>query len=176
MLENWMWQPDILRRVSRNVSTGRALPDSMIRTMLALKHLTDGNYWGAQTFYSAYDMALHTGPPPGDPTALWDELYPQFVPFTAPAGTFPEAGFGHLMGGYEAGYYGYLWAKIYAQDMFGRFEREGVLNPRTGRAYREEILAPSGTEDPEVLVRRFLGRPVSSAAFYRELGITRGGK
>jgi Zn-dependent oligopeptidase len=55
--------------------------------------------------------------------------------------------------------------------MFSRFEREGVLNPRTGRAYRDDILAPSGTEDPDVLVQRFLGRPVSYAAFYRELGI-----
>ncbi|MGN6393554.1 MAG: M3 family metallopeptidase [Gemmatimonadales bacterium] len=171
MLENWMWQPEILRRISRNVSTGKALPDSMIRTMLALKHLTDGNSWGNQTFYATYDMTLHTERRRGDLTALWDDLFPQFVPFKQPAGTIPEASFGHIMGGYEAGYYGYLWAKVYAQDMFSRFEREGVLNPRTGRAYRDDVLAPSGTEDPEVLVRRFLGRPVSYAAFYRELGI-----
>jgi thimet oligopeptidase len=176
MLENWMWQPAILRRISRNVVTGETLPDSLIRRMLALKHLTDGNSWGSQAFYATYDMTLHTEPHHGNLTKLWLDLFPQFVPFTQPAGTIPEASFGHIMGGYEAGYYGYLWAKIYAQDMFSRFEREGVLNRHTGRAYRDDSLAPSGTEDPAVLVQRFLGRPVSYAAFYRELGLSAPGK
>jgi hypothetical protein len=76
------------------------------------------------------------------------------------------------MGGYEAGYYGYLWSKVYAQDMFTRFEREGVLDNRAGQAYRDDILAPAGTEDPDTLVRRLLGRPVRTEAFYRELGLS----
>jgi thimet oligopeptidase len=173
MLENWMWQPAILKRISRNVTTSRPLPDSLIRRMIEVKHLTDGNFWGAQVFYATYDMTLHTAKGPIDPTRTWDELYPRYLPFTQPANTWPEAGFGHIMGGYEAGYYGYLWSKRYAQDMFTRFEREGILNPRTGRAYRNDVLAPSGTEEPDVLVQRFLGRPVSDSAFYRELGIAR---
>jgi thimet oligopeptidase len=173
MLENWMWQPAILKRISRNVTTRQPLPDSLIRRMIEVKHLTDGNFWGAQVFYATYDMTLHTAKGPIDPTRTWDELYPQYLPFTQPANTWPEAGFGHIMGGYEAGYYGYLWSKRYAQDMFTRFEREGILNPRTGRAYRNDVLAPSGTEEPDVLVQRFLGRPVSDSAFYRELGIAR---
>jgi Zn-dependent oligopeptidase len=55
--------------------------------------------------------------------------------------------------------------------MFSRFQREGILNHETGRAYRDVILAASGTEEPDSLVRRFLGRPVNNAAFYRELGV-----
>jgi Zn-dependent oligopeptidase len=171
MLENWMWQPAILKRISRNVTTGQPLPDSLIRRMIEVKHLTDGNYWGAQVFYSTYDMTLHTANGRIDPTRTWDELYPRFLPFTQPENTWPEAAFGHIMGGYEAGYYGYLWSKRYAQDMFTRFEREGILDPKAGRAYRDDVLAPSGTEEPGVLVQRFLGRPVNDSAFYRELGI-----
>jgi thimet oligopeptidase len=171
MLENWMWQPAILKRISRNVTTRQPLPDSLIRRMIEVKHLTDGNYWGAQVFYATYDMTLHTAKLPIDPTRTWDRLYPRYLPFTQPENTWPEAAFGHLMGGYEAGYYGYLWSKRYAQDMFTRFEREGILDPKSGRAYRDDILVPSGTEEPDVLVQRFLGRPVSDSAFYRELGI-----
>jgi thimet oligopeptidase len=171
MLENWMWQPAILKRISRNVATGHPLPDSLIRRMIEVKHLTDGNYWGAQVFYATYDMTLHMARGRMDPTRTWDQLYPKYLPFTQPANTWPEAGFGHLMGGYEAGYYGYLWSKRYAQDMFTRFEHEGILDPKSGRAYRDDILAPSGTEEPDVLVQRFLERPVSDSAFYRELGI-----
>jgi oligopeptidase A len=171
MLENWMWQPDILQRISHHVVTGRPLPDSLTRRIIALKHLNDGAYWGRQVFFATYDMTIHTASRPVDPTATYLDMLPQFVPFTMPAGTIPEAGFSHIMGGYEAGVYSYLWAKVYAQDMFSRFEQEGILDPRPGRAYRDEILAPSGTEEPDTLVRRFLGRPVNDAAFYRELGL-----
>jgi thimet oligopeptidase len=171
MLENWMWRPDILQRISHHVVTGRALPDSLIQRIIALKHLSDGAYWGRQVFLAAYDMTIHTARRRVDPTATYRDMLPQFAPFTMPAGTFPEAGFTHIMAGYEAGVYSYLWAKVYAQDMFSRFEREGILDPRPGRAYRDEILAPSGTEEPDSLVQRFLGRPVSDAAFYRELGL-----
>ena len=172
MLENWMWQPDVLRRVSHHVATGASLPPSLIRRMLALKHLADGNNWGFQVFLATYDMALHSAERPPEPTATWFALWPEVMPIAHPAGTVPEASFGHLMGGYEAGYYGYLWAKVYAQDMFTRFERHGVLDRTTGRAYREEVLAPAGTEEPDSLVQRFLGRPVSNEAFYCELGLT----
>lgn len=174
MLENWMWQPAILRRISHHVTTGRPLPDSLIQRIVDLKHLSDGVYWGRQVFFASYDMTLHTTPRRVDPTATYIDMVPQFAPFRIPAGTLPEAGFSHIMAGYEAGVYSYLWAKVYAQDMFSRFQREGILNAQTGRAYRDLILAPSGTEEPDSLVQRFLGRPVNNAAFYRELGVPAG--
>jgi Zn-dependent oligopeptidase len=171
MLENWMWQPEILRRISHHVTSGRALPDSLIQRIVDLKHLNDGVYWGRQVFFAAYDMTLHTRPEPLNPTTMYIDMMPEFTPFRIPAGTVPESGFSHLMAGYEAGVYSYLWAKVYAQDMFSRFQREGILNHQTGRAYRDMILAPAATEEPDSLVRRFLGRPVSNAGFYRELGV-----
>jgi thimet oligopeptidase len=174
MLENWMWQPEILRRISHHVTSGRALPDSLIQRIVDLKHLSDGVYWGRQVFFAAYDMTLHTRPVPLNPTTMYIDMMPEFTPFRIPAGTVPESGFSHIMAGYEAGVYSYLWAKVYAQDMFSRFQREGILNHQTGRAYRDIILAPAATEEPDSLVRRFLGRPVSNAAFYRELGVPGG--
>jgi thimet oligopeptidase len=77
------------------------------------------------------------------------------------------------MSGYDAGYYGYLWSRVYAQDMFTRFAREGVMNPSVGRAYRDMILAPGATEEPDVLLRRFLGRPLRYDAFFEEMGVPR---
>jgi thimet oligopeptidase len=75
------------------------------------------------------------------------------------------------MSGYDAGYYGYLWSKVYAQDMFSRFVAQGLTNPVVGTAYRRDILAPAREEEPDQEVRAFLGRPMSPDAFYRELGI-----
>ena len=172
MLENWMWQPAILKRVSHNVVTGRPLPDSLITRMIALKHMNDGVSWTFQAFLASYDMTLHTSPPTIDPSATWADLFPRMTAFPMPPGVIPAAGFGHLMGGYDAGYYGYLWSRVYAQDMFTRFEREGALNARTGLAYRSDVLATAATREPDVSLRSFLGRPLSYDAFYRDVGIS----
>jgi Zn-dependent oligopeptidase len=74
------------------------------------------------------------------------------------------------MGGYDAGYYGYLWAEVFAQDLFTRFEREGLENPTVGRAYRQGILAAGGEKDPNALIESFLGRAPNDAAFLKSLG------
>ena len=94
------------------------------------------------------------------------------TPFPAIPGTHPEAGFGHIMGGYDAGYYGYLWSRVYAQDIFTRFQREGLLNPTVGMAYRKDILEPGASVEPDVLVQNFLGRPMNPDAFYKDIGIS----
>ena len=83
---------------------------------------------------------------------------------------FP-ASFGHMMGGYDAGYYGYLWAKVYGDDMFSRFEDEGITSREVGAEYRREILERGGSADAEDLLRNFLGREPSNAAFLRQLGL-----
>jgi Zn-dependent oligopeptidase len=81
------------------------------------------------------------------------------------------ASFGHLMGGYDAGYYGYIWSEVYAADMFTEFERTGLLNEETGQRYRNTILERGNMQEPITLVRDFLGRKPNSEAFYRKLGI-----
>jgi thimet oligopeptidase len=92
------------------------------------------------------------------------------IPMTP--GTAPEASFNHIFGGgYDAGYYGYLWSLVYAQDMFSLFEGRGLLDPVLGRRYREQILEPGGSRDEAVSLRRFLGREPDEAAFLRHIGL-----
>jgi len=172
MLENWMWQPSVLARVSSNVTTGKPLPPDLIKRMIALRQLGAGYSNSAQAFYAMYDMRLHTSTGPIDTKVTWDSLQARMLPGVTFTGAYPAASFGHLMGGYDAGYYGYLWSKAYAQDLFTRFEKDGVMSASAGMAYRHDILEPGGLREPDVLLRSFLGRPLSYDAFYRDLGIT----
>ncbi|HEX7979934.1 MAG TPA: M3 family metallopeptidase [Gemmatimonadaceae bacterium] len=171
MLENWMWEPAVLARVSKHYETGKPLPDSLIKRMLALKHFRDGFTGTTQAFFAAYDLALHSGNPSADPLALWNKLSTEMEVLPEVEGNLGPAGFGHLMQGYDAGYYGYLWSKVYAQDLYTRFAKEGAMNPRTGHAYREIVVGPAATQEPDTALQRFLGRPLSYDAFFAEMGI-----
>jgi len=173
MLENFMWQPSILREVSSNVDTGKPLPDDLITKMVALKHVGDGVTWTGQAFYASYDMKIHSSGPDINATTTWFDLKKKLTPQPAIAGTIPEASFGHLMGGYDAGYYGYLWSRVYAQDMFTVFQKGGLENPAVGARYRQDILQPGGSIEPDQLLKNFLGRDVNYDAFYKDLGIAR---
>ena len=78
--------------------------------------------------------------------------------------------FGHLMG-YAAGYYGYLWSRVYAEDMFSVFEKNGVMDQETGVRYRDIILASGGSKDELEMVVEFLDRSPNQDAFLRSLGL-----
>jgi thimet oligopeptidase len=171
MLENWAWDPTILERVSANVTTGAPLPDDLIKKMIAARYVHYALFTVLQDFYGTVDMRYHTRKPPIDTTLVWKETLLETTPSRFVDGTHPQGSFGHLMGGYDAGYYGYLWSKVYAQDLFSRFASEGLTNPVVGMAYRKDILAPARLEEPDREVSAFLGRPMSPDAFYRELGI-----
>mgnify|MGYP000355575650 FL=1 len=75
------------------------------------------------------------------------------------------------MGGYDAGYYGYLWSKVYGDDMFSVFAEEGILSPDVGHRYRNEVLATGHSRDAIDHLRAFLGREPSTAAFLANLGL-----
>ena len=171
MLENFAWDPGIIKQVSSNVTTGQPMPDDLIQKLIATRYVHYALFTATQIMYATVDMKYHTLKPPFDPTAVWAATVTQTTPNAYVPGTHPESEFGHLMGGYDAGYYGYLWSKVYAQDMFTRFKAQGLTNPVVGTAYRDDILAPARLLEPDQEVRNFLGRPMSPNAFYEELGI-----
>jgi thimet oligopeptidase len=169
MLEHWVWDRDILRRFARHHESGEPLPDALLDAMVRAKHLSSGIANLRQMFFARLDLRLHSPGFDGDSTRAVRELYP-VTGFPYPEGTHFQAGFGHLFG-YDAGYYGYLWSRVFGDDMFTRFEHAGVLDGATGMDYRRTILERGGAVDGDQLVRDFLGREPNSDAFLRDLGL-----
>jgi len=168
MHEHFLWQPSIIKAISSNWQTGAPMPDDLVAALVHSRFVDNAYNTTRQIFYAETDMAYHTSVPTVDTTAVWDKLAAQLTPMPPPEGIKPQASFGHLMGGYDAGYYGYLWSKVYAQDLFTAFLSGGVENPEIGMRYRQDILQPARTYDPDVEVAKFLGRPMNPNAFYAE--------
>ncbi len=173
MLENWVWKKEGLAKISAHYKDGNPLPDDLVNKLLAAKNANIGIRYLRQLFYASFDMALYTRTTRErfDTSKLYRKLEKEITMIAGLEGTFPEASFGHVMSGYDAGYYGYLWSEVYAADMFTRFEKEGLFNPETGRAYRKWILEPGGTEDPFELITKFLGRMPNQTAFFESIGV-----
>ena len=170
ILEHWAWQADVLARFARHHATGEPIPRALVDRLVASRDLDVALTTLRQCYLGLMDLGLH-GPEETRDLAAVDRA--AFAAWGLPyhEGTLYPCGFGHLMGGYDAGYYGYLWSKVYGDDMFGRFEAEGVISPVVGADYRREILEPNGTRDPLDMLRAFLGRDPSPATFLRLLGI-----
>jgi thimet oligopeptidase len=170
IMEHWTWDASILQRFARHYRTGEPIPRELVERLVAARWLNVGLLTAVQAFYGAIDLALHaTDQLPDLDDAMRRTYGVTALPY--PEGTFFLSGFGHLMSGYDAGYYGYLWAEVIGDDMFGRFAREGVLSPVVGAEYRRQVLEPNGSRSGDELVRGFLGRDASNEEFLRLRGM-----
>jgi thimet oligopeptidase len=88
-----------------------------------------------------------------------------------PGTIFPSA-FEHIIRGYAAGYYGYMWSEVLALDMLSKYGRN-IMNPKIGRRFRDAVLAHGGERPAEKMVEDFLGRKPNNAAFIAEITGTR---
>lgn len=169
MLEHWVWDREVLASFTRHYETGEPLPDSLLDSMLAAKTVSSGVMTVRQLYFAHLDQAYHAPGFDGDSTAATRELH-EITSFPYTPDTHFQSGWGHLFG-YDARYYGYLWSHVFGDDMFTRFEREGLLNPELGAEYRQTVLERGGSVDGDQLVRDFLGREPNSDAFLRGLGL-----
>ena len=170
MLENWAYDPAVLRRISGHYKNpAEKLPEALIKKLIAAKNMDSGLVYLRQIFFSLLDMRYHTTRGKVDTTKVYDKLMRKISLIPLSPDCHPQANFGHLMGGYEAGYYSYLWSEVIAQDLFGAFEAAGVMNPETGKKYRELILAPGRSYDEAAQVEKFLGRPAGEDAFLKSI-------
>ena len=119
-----------------------------------------------QFFLAAVSLTFHEKKPGFDTNATLKEVQEKFLPFRREwvQGSHFELGFGHL-DGYSAIYYTYQWSTVIAKDLLTRFQQKGMLDTDLATEYRKKVLDPGGSVEADKLVKDFLGRPHSFAAF-----------
>jgi Zn-dependent oligopeptidase len=106
-----------------------------------------------------------------DIETIFNQYSEQIMGIPNQPGTNTLATFGHIVGGYDAQYYGYLWSKVYADDMYSKLKISLQKGGKIGYEYRQKILAWGGSRDPLISLRDFLGRNPDTSAFLHNLGL-----
>lgn len=171
-LENFCWNYDCLKLFAKNYKTDQVLPKSLFNKMKAAQNAGVSIQYIRQVSLAMIDFTyedryneIKAGGIDQVEIDMWKMLQTPY-----PVGGHFICGFNHL-NGYGANYYGYLWSKVYAQDIFSVFEQHGVLDPATGVRYRKDILQEGGQEDEMAMLEHFLGRKPNSKAFLKSLGL-----
>jgi thimet oligopeptidase len=170
MLEEWLWQPEVLKRISGHYQSGIKLHDELIAAIIAIKNIDTGFFIRRQLSLAYLSLACFNERIDDNMKREYELLVNRLMPQQeyCPEENF-IASFGHLMG-YGAQYYGYLWSKVFALDLFDFIKAQG-MSGEIGARYRDLVIGKGGSKPPMHLLRDFLGRDPNSEAFFKDMGI-----
>jgi peptidyl-dipeptidase Dcp len=161
--EHWALEPVILANYAKHYETGAPMPPALVDKIKRTRTFNQGFALTEYVEAALLDMACHTLAPADRPSdlAVFEsaalERYRVNVPEVPPR--YRTTYFAHIWdGGYQAGYYAYLWAEVLDHDAFAWFKQNGGLTRATGQKFREMILSRGGTRDAAELYREFRGR------------------
>ncbi|KAK9470156.1 uncharacterized protein V1510DRAFT_423861 [Dipodascopsis tothii] len=174
MLEYWCWEPEQLKFLSSHyLEPAKSIDDELIKSIVRSKHVNGGLFNLRQLHFALFDMALHTSDGKIDVTKAWNDMRQEISLLSqGNETTYGYSSFGHLMGGYDSGYYGYLWSQVFAADIYYSTFAADPMDPAAGGRYRDTILKPGGSLDEYDNLEKLLGRKPNNVAFLKELGVT----
>jgi len=174
-MENFCWEWDVLRHLTRHVDTGETMPRALFDRMLAAKNFQSGLQMLRQVELSLFDMrihAAHTASAGRSASAVLEQVRREVAVLIPPEFNRFSHGFSHIFaGGYAAGYYSYKWAEVLSADAYSLFEERGVLNPEIGARFRDEVLARGGSRPALESFVKFRGREPKIDALLRHNGM-----
>lgn len=157
--EHWATEPEVLKMYAKHYQTGEPIPDELIEKILNQKTFNQGFITTELMAAAFLDMNLHnlTDTTGLDVVAFEKEAMDRLglIPEIAPR--YRTTYFSHIIGGYAAGYYSYLWANVLDNDAFEAFKENGIFDRHTADLFRRNVLEKGDSEDAMTLYRNFRG-------------------
>lgn len=157
--EHWATEPEVLKMYAKHYQTGETIPDELIEKILNQKTFNQGFITTELMAAAFLDMNLHnlTDTTGLDVVAFEKEAMDRLglIPEIAPR--YRTTYFSHIIGGYAAGYYSYLWANVLDNDAFEAFKENGIFDRHTADLFRRNVLEKGDSEDAMTLYRNFRG-------------------
>jgi peptidyl-dipeptidase Dcp len=175
--EMWSTWPEVLMNYARHYQTDEPIPTDLLDKVLEAQRFNQG--YGTTEYLAAsiIDQALHQLNPDEIPSA--DELMAFEADALAAYGADLEAVppryrlsyFSHIMGGYSAGYYSYIWSEVLDADTVEWFKENGGMLRENGQHFRDTLLSRGGSEEAMTQFREFRGRDADVGPLLERRGL-----
>jgi len=174
LMENWVYETDILKSIAKHWQTGESLSEADIQIIQSIASFHEAAATVRQVRLGRLDLAWHYNTrefSPVDVSSLEEEVNQSTALFPAEEGVLISPAFSHIFGGgYSAGYYSYKYSELLDADAFEYFLSQGkILDAEIGSKFREHILSKGGSEHPMTLYKRFRGQEPSIEALLKRL-------
>lgn len=179
VFEMWAVYPDVLERYARHYETNDPMPEDLLERMLEAEIFNEGFRTTEYLAASILDQEWHQADPeelPGADSVMdfeADALARNDMDFDPVPPRYRTPYFSHMMGGYSAGYYSYIWSEVLDADSVEWFHEQGGLTRENGEHYRATILSSGGSVDPMELYEEFAGREPDFEALLERRGLKR---
>lgn len=168
IFEEWAKDYETLKAFATD-DKGAVLPKELMDKLVAADNFGKALWVRHQMFYAGLSLAMHSRDPKGlDQDKVVEEIQAKYSPYKMVPDTHMQASFGHL-NGYSAIYYTYMWSMVIAKDLFSRFQKEGILEPKVAMRYRQLVIGQGGAKDAADLVADFLERPYDFESYAKWL-------
>jgi oligopeptidase A len=175
-MENYAWQPEVLRDITAHAQTGAPLPEDKIAQLLRTRSFQAGLTTLRQVEFSLFDFRLHAEYDPARGARIAEilaEVRREVAIIQVPEWNRYANSFSHIFaGGYAAGYYSYKWAEVLSADAFSAFEEAGIFDRSTAQRFVEHILSRGGSRDALDAFVAFRGRKPRIEPLLRQHGIS----
>jgi peptidyl-dipeptidase Dcp len=174
LYEHWLETPEVLKKFAVHVKTGKPIPDTLLKRVKAMRAFNQG-FATVEFISSAYaDMALH------DIGMETEVDADQFEKDLLAKIKMPDEismrhrvpHFLHIMGGYGAGYYSYLWSEVMDADAFQAFKETGnVFDAKVAKKLKDHIYSAGNSRDPHDAYIAFRGRAPAVEGLLKKRGL-----
>jgi len=175
--EMWSIWPEILKNYAVHYETGEAMPQELLDKVLATQKFNQGYITTEYLAASLLDQSWHQLKPEEVPNA--DGLLAFEAKALEDAGValdivpprYRSTYFSHIIGGYSAGYYAYIWSEVLDADTVEWFKSNGGMTRENGDHFRQTLLSRGGAEDAMTLFRNFRGAEPDINALLERRGL-----
>lgn len=173
IMEHWAVEPEVLKVYAKHYKTREPISDELIAKIENQALFNQGFMTTELLAAALLDMEMHNlTSTEGLEIAAFEKkvtdelgLIPQIAP------RYRSTYFNHIMGGYAAGYYSYLWAEVLDTDAFEAFKENGLFDQKTAGLFRANVLEKGGSEAPMILYKKFRGQEPSIEPLLKGRGL-----
>lgn len=173
IMEHWAFEPEVLKMYAKNYKTGETIPDELVKKIENQAHFNQGFATTEYLAAAILDMELHslTSTNELDVMAYEKKIMDNLGLIKQIAPRYRATYFNHIAGGYDAGYYSYIWAEQLDADAFDLFKQKGIFDAETAKKFRENVLEKGGSDDPMKLYIQFRGQEPTIDALLKNRGM-----